>query len=355
MAVFSRFSSSPITPTDTRRRQRGIQALAQERINPEGGAEPTDPRARAFGALKREGAPSLAEQAAGVTGTKGATMTADQAYAAPVARPTTADQVYQPPPPPVSSARTADQAYVPPPPAAPAPDYASLPGGHDALERGVGATPAAPSTNPFDLANVRAQQAAELEAMRTDYDHATAKAQADAEARGGLGGFGLSGATSALVRDAGLAGANSRAKGLAALQKEQRGELRDTSIDFANLRDLADNGVDLSAIDPSLAPSEDALADESRDELLTSNAGVDATAVNGGLDEANTAPGSRERPYEVDAREVAKIVALNGPLKLALYTAPFGVKPTIEYEDANGRRYYFGPNGLPNGTPGVHN
>lgn len=339
MAVFSRYSARPLSSADATRKQRGIQMLARQRI---GNVEPTtDPRRRALQSLATEGVAPPDDGTSTPTGL------------APTGRAQSST------PPPSTSPSLVQQA-------------AGLEGGTmtgqvnlrrdpaaaDALAKHERAVTSAATPNPFDLLRLEQEQAEDLETARRQYAQATATATADAQARGGLGGLGLSGATQALVRDTQTAGADAQARGIAALRAAQRGERRETAIDALNAADLASQGVTVPGLGGFEGTPEDVEArkrEEAIAELdLNNNRGVDI-APNFGDDVGGTAPGTKEQPFVFAARDVEKIVAAYGKLRPVIHRTTWGAV-FREYVDESGtRHFYFGPDGLPEGTPGIEN
>lgn len=332
MAIFSRFSASPLAPDDVAKRKRALQSMGGRggEVAPMAGLA----RARAEARMNPSAAPGGVPEPQPL-------RPGDN-----VIDPALAQQGTRAPPPAVDTR----------PPSPTPPHYGDL-GGVEPIKAAVATSglskrpgdiptassgappPPAPPTDPFDLGALQAQQAKERDATGQQFDVQAARAAADASNRGGLGGLGLSGATSALVADSGRASARAKALALMEQARGQRGELSQAVIDRANLQDLANQGQDLSSIGIKPGPGE---AAANQADSLATNAGVDLTQIGGGFDDDKPA-GSKEKPYGFSPEEYAQVAAsAPGGLTLVPYKPPFSDTTFQVYTDKLGHWYYFG-------------
>lgn len=167
----------------------------------------------------------------------------------------------------------------------------------------------------FGLAKLRADQEKQRQATADDLKASKAKALQTTEARAGLSGMGLSGATSALRGDVARVQDRGAVLAMGDLDKQQRDAQFQETQRLAALYDLEDadgNDYDGDGVvgSPVAAGSGETQDDANKDrqstdrreriaDLISSNSSVDI----GNLD-WDTGPGTKEEPFEIDASDL---------------------------------------------------
>lgn len=193
--------------------------------------------------------------------------------------------------------------------------------------------------DPFNVDDIRAQQAEDERLLNQEWQSRIAAARADAENRAGLGGLGLSGAATALVGDTEMKGARERGQAISDLRAGQRGELTQAIIDRANLIDAEDalgEDLDKDGTTGTTPKGEDTKA---IDDVIARLNTVDynQNAIGGDEDTAGGI-GTFQEPYAIGPDEKAQLEAAGLKLTDKGWAPGYDGKLRI-YADGKGRFY----------------
>jgi hypothetical protein len=191
--------------------------------------------------------------------------------------------------------------------------------------------------NPFDIEDVRRQQAEDERLLNQQWLDRIASARADAENRAALGGFGLSGAAAGLVNDTETKGARERGEAISDLRAGQRGELTQAIIDRANLIDAEDAlGEDIDK-DGTQGTTPKGENPEAIDDVIARLNTVDYnTGVFGGDEDTEGGIGTFQEPYAIGPEEKAQLEAAGLKLTDKGWAPGYEGKLRI-YADGKGR------------------
>lgn len=198
-----------------------------------------------------------------------------------------------------------------------------------------------------DLARLRADQQKERAAVKAEQEASRARTQQGIDARAGLSGMGLSGATSALKGDAERVAIRSDTLANSELARRQRDEqflaaqrdilLRDLEIadNFDHDGDGRVGGRDGTSAEDARRENEIAQGAPKRQEFVD-QAGL--KGVDHSLFDADTEPGSREEPFSLKVDQRARAEALGIEFK---QVGTVGLNKMPLYVDQDGRFYVF--------------